>query len=392
MSEPLPASSPDRVPELDGLRGVAILLVLAWHLANPQPGTWFGDAAVRALALSWTGVDLFFVLSGFLLGGILLDHAGSPGWLGIFYLRRACRTLPLYAVLLALFALGTWRAEPPYGPLACWLLGGDDALPLAAYATFTQNFWMVSTGTMGAPAAAPTWSLAVEEQFYLVLPALFLRVPRRWLPGVLLALVGAAMGSRIELFQHHPASGFAAHHLLPSRMDALMLGVLGAWACRTPALDRLFARRPAALSVPLGILTAGMAVLAFRSPAMGSYGMAWGGYTWTALFYLVLVLVARYHPSGFVARAARAGWLGHLGRRSYALYLLHQAVAGGVFGLVYGHPPGPPEPGGPAVTLLALGVLGLVAEVSWRFLEDPFLRLGRSRRWSPGPAGSPQPG
>ena len=373
----------DRVPELDGLRGLAILLVLAWHLAPRRPGTLLGDALETIYGLTWTGVDLFFVLSGFLLGGILLDQARSRGLLGTFYLRRICRILPLYGVLLALFSAGTWLFSGSPGVLAWWLFGGRDALPLWTYFTFTQNFAIVHFQGMGAPAAAPTWSLAIEEQFYLLLPWLVLGIPRRWLPPVLLLLISGAVGIRVFLYQHHPASGFAGHHLLPSRMDALLVGVLGALLQRSPWCSRWLARSAALRNLPFLVLLQGTAVLAWLSPAMGSGGMAWGGYTWMALFYLDLVLVTLYAPKGILARFFRLSWLRWLGVRSYGLYLLHQAVVGTVFILAYGHAHGPPEPGDVLVSLVALALLLVLAAASWRWLETPFLRLGRRRPYGP---------
>jgi peptidoglycan/LPS O-acetylase OafA/YrhL len=324
---------------------------------------------------------LVSILSSFLLGGILLDHARAPGLLGTFYLRRACRILPLYWVLLALFSAGTWLFAKSPSFLASWLFGGRDALPLWTYFTFTQNFAIVHFQGMGAPAAAPTWSLAVEEQFYLVLPWLMLGIPRRWLPPVLILLIAGAVGVRVFLYQHHPGSGFAGHHLLPSRMDTLLLGVLGAWIHRSPWCSRRLSGSAPLRNLTLLVLLLGTVALGCLSPAMGSAGMAWGGYTWMAVFYLCLVLFTLHAPSGVLARFFRLSWLRWLGVRSYGLYLLHQAVVGTVFILAYGHAHGPPEPGDWFVSLVALAVLLLLASASWRWLETPFLRLGRRRAY-----------
>ena len=101
-------TEPRRIPALDGLRGLAILLVLLWHYLQNLLRDELGPAAVqlkRALALSWSGVDLFFVLSGFLIAGLLLDHRGSERYFRTFYIRRVCRIFPLYYAHLALFAL-----------------------------------------------------------------------------------------------------------------------------------------------------------------------------------------------------------------------------------------------------------------------------------------------
>jgi peptidoglycan/LPS O-acetylase OafA/YrhL len=102
-----------RLPELDGVRGIAILMVLVWHYAvyefQPEPGS-IGAYALACLRLSWSGVDLFFVLSGFLIGGILIDNQQSNNYFKVFYVRRVCRIFPLYFFLASFilrFALGS---------------------------------------------------------------------------------------------------------------------------------------------------------------------------------------------------------------------------------------------------------------------------------------------
>src|SRR5262249_49705078 len=154
------------------VRGLAILLVLSWHYFAPLLQARESPVAA-AFALAWTGVDCFFVLSGYLLGGILLDRRESANFYSAFYGRRVFRIVPMYAVLLATFAA----------------THADSLLP---YVTFTQNFVSAATNSWGPQWMAVTWSLAVEEQFYLVLPLLIQLVPPRRLPRVLLALIFAA--------------------------------------------------------------------------------------------------------------------------------------------------------------------------------------------------------
>jgi peptidoglycan/LPS O-acetylase OafA/YrhL len=127
-----------RIPALDGLRGVAILLVLLWHLAFDKIPTSGPLSYLFALGrLSWSGVDLFFVLSGFLIGGILLDARDSSRYFKTFYLRRGFRILPLYGVVTGLYILD-YLLSP-----------GTSPIPLASYPTFTQNFWMAYLGIWG---------------------------------------------------------------------------------------------------------------------------------------------------------------------------------------------------------------------------------------------------
>lgn len=169
-----------RVPQLDGLRGLAILLVLIWHYVACQMDPKWGSLGLETfgfrvadtlhalISMTWSGVDLFFVLSGFLLGGILMDHKTSPSFFMTFYVRRVCRLFPLYYLLLLLFGLTTLAPLSQACPGLNWLF--DHPLPMWSYATFTQNFQMAFKELIGANWLGVTWSLAVEEQFYLILP------------------------------------------------------------------------------------------------------------------------------------------------------------------------------------------------------------------------------
>src|SRR5882672_11423735 len=175
-----------RIPELDGLRGLAILLVLIWHFGcgtiSAVGHRWLfylGDAG----SLFWSGVDLFFVLSGFLIGGILLDARNSPNYFKAFYARRVCRIIPIYAVVVGAFYLCMATGVPGRIAESEWLFG--PTAPWSAYATFTQNIGYATGGPDVANWFRPTWSLAVEEQFYLILPAVVWFVSRRRLPYVL---------------------------------------------------------------------------------------------------------------------------------------------------------------------------------------------------------------
>src|ERR1700722_6738882 len=215
------------IPELDGIRGLAIALVLlypfflvpavlapgglAWHLLAP-------------LRMGWTGVDLFFVLSGFLIGGILLDARKSSNYFRTFYTRRFYRILPLY--VLVVFASYTHIAilEHGYAPQFNWMLQGR--LPWLSYVFFLQNFWMAATNTLGTWGLGGTWSLAIEEQFYATLPLLIWLFEPKKLQKVLLVAVAAAPVIRIFFCIGWPDKWNLSFVLMPCRADALLLGVL----------------------------------------------------------------------------------------------------------------------------------------------------------------------
>src|SRR5579863_2282559 len=156
-----------RVPSLDGIRGFAILLVMLWHglfvpLSN-LPNHPVAERLIGLGRLSWSGVDLFFVLSGFLIGGILLDASASTSYFSTFYIRRAHRILPLYAAVVSCVLI----APRLFGGWNHW---ASNQISVGYYATFLQNFWMAKNNLFGSNVLGVTWSLAVEEQFYLSLP------------------------------------------------------------------------------------------------------------------------------------------------------------------------------------------------------------------------------
>ena len=157
MIPPLEIRSNSRIPELDGVRGVAILLVVLYHylyMGNFGTGP-FAVFIAKITSLGWTGVDLFFVLSGFLIGGILLDHRASGNYFKTFYVRRVCRILPVYFLWVGLFFVLGWLLSSKAS--TWWYLHNFVPLPhcpVWSYLVFLQNFWMAKMAT-----TAPAWSV-----------------------------------------------------------------------------------------------------------------------------------------------------------------------------------------------------------------------------------------
>src|ERR1700752_3007050 len=223
----------ERVPELDGIRGLAIIQVMVWHFrawVPAEPGSPVAHL-LRTLSLTWSGVDLFFVLSGFLIGGILIDNRNSANYFRVFYARRFFRIVPLYLLLL-----GAGLLLAASGRIDETVEGVFISLPW--YLSFTQNFWMAFNSTWHL-WFGQTWSLAVEEQFYLLLPLLVLATSPRNLPKILLGLVGVAVVFPFVTFLGTPLTqgAIANHVLLPARMDSLFIGALAAWAVRIPGVS-----------------------------------------------------------------------------------------------------------------------------------------------------------
>ena len=293
------------VPALDGVRGIAILMVLAFHTPGTIAWTRFG----------WAGVDLFFVLSGFLITGVLLDGAAAPHRARTFYVRRALRILPLYyvAILVALFVM------PRIAPS----LEGD-AHRLAAHQlwlwTYTAN-WPI--GLQGSDPVAPLpflvhfWSLAIEEQFYLVWPLVIWLASPRTAIRVAWGVIIGALACRLALLAFGaPIS--TRYFLTPCRLDGLAVGALIAlWQRESVDVERRMRRAGLVACLVLVVLIIRERPFPYESNLVATVGfsaLAWA-FGW-------LVSVAALRPS----RVLSAKPLVAAGRYSYGLYVIHPLV------------------------------------------------------------------
>src|ERR671932_254247 len=380
MQSSTAGSRPPRYPELDGLRGVAILMVVAYHYD---------------LAPSLSGVDLFFVLSGFLLGGILLDKQEAPNYFKAFYARRFCRILPLYFVCLLVFlillplTLGWLGVDPHYfGDYF-----GDSfeeislgyPLPLRSYFTFTHNFAMAQQGGWGTRWLTHTWALAVEEQFYLFLPFFIRSFSREKLPYLLVGLILSAPLLRVFLYGFHPHGDLAFYVLMPCRADALLLGVLGAYVIRnerclnllrthTKALYGLLALLLAA-GVALTVLSKLLVPTAYQPLVAASYG-----YSWLPLVYSCLVLIAVTEKRGLVTLATRIRPLSWLAVVAFGVFLLHIPILI-IFQRLTSVGLLPQADSHYIIPLGALLVTLMLACISWMFFERRIVAWGRSFKY-----------
>jgi peptidoglycan/LPS O-acetylase OafA/YrhL len=353
-----------RITELDGVRGVAIALVLAWHYLASQIHAESGSVVAYAmvpLRLSWSGVDLFFVLSGFLIGGILIESKGRPGAARTFWTRRACRILPLYVLTLCLFYIALLSGLEPYAP---WLLA--DAMPAFSYATFTQNFAMAVKDTFGANWIGVSWSLAIEEQFYLILALMLLALPRRVSLFLIAALIGAAPIARSFI------SGGAAAHVLPfCRSEPILVGVLLAFLVRDPIWEN---RKSLLPILATGVLVGGLVYFATALTLHAKWSLL---YDPLALFYGSVVLLSLRFAGTAGTSLLRSPLLSWLGNRSFGIFLMHQPVSGVLHQAILSRAPMIDDAASALVTVVALLTTFVLAEASFRWLESPFLALGR---------------
>ena len=279
-----------RISELDGLRGIAIILVLIWHYYVSQINLSAHNMHglfTHALMLSWSGVDLFFVLSGFLIGGKILDNRDSSNFYSVFYARRACRIFPIYFLWIGLFYSARFlHAQDPFP----WLF--DHPLPLLSYLTYTQNFVAAVNGSFGANWLGITWTLAIEEQFYLLFPLVIRLFPKKHLSALLLSLIAFAPVIRTTLYFLLSSKGFVGHVLLPGRWDALLLGVFIAHLLRKPDAVKTIINNLPKITTCTYLSLAGIAALILFEVKATSLGMTIIGYTLLSVFYtLTLVTV-----------------------------------------------------------------------------------------------------
>ena len=337
---------------IDVLRGLAIISVMIWHGYTPSLMSWYPWSA-NILRLGWAGVDLFFVVSGFLIGGILIANRTSPNYFKAFYGRRFFRIAPLYC-LAVVFAAWSGSKEP-----------------LWALLTFTQNILWASEGRFGDAWVGVTWSLAVEEQFYVIAPLLILLVPPRALPWVLVPLVVTAPALRFALASLNgwpfPSLYHGAYLMLPTRMDGLFLGVLAACALHAQASRQWLSDHRSSVRTAAVVLVAGCAAMSLGGLGVAHRPMLILGYTWIALTATALVLLAATTARA-MPRIFRP--LELAGLACFSLYLFHIPV--GVT-LLYSAPsfwkdlPLHPLP----FWLSRTVVLVLLAYLAWRFVEAP---------------------
>jgi peptidoglycan/LPS O-acetylase OafA/YrhL len=355
----------DRLPGLDLLRSIAILWVMLFHsfLLGGLGPTWSWLSR-----FGWMGVDLFFVLSGFLIGGQVFASIASDRKFsfGDFYVRRAFRILPAYFAVLLLYALWPAFSEAP----------GME--PLWKFLTFTMNLSIDYGRNSGFSHA---WSLCVEEHFYWLFPVLavaLLKRPATWKFGLLCAVVvlgGIALRAVIWTHGMETDPDMAARNWFVediyyptwNRLDGLLCGVaLAAWKTFRPQAW-LTARRYANLSLVSGVLVMALSFWLFRDRT-GLLGNTIG---WPVLSIgLGLLVFAAADRDSLIGRGhlPLASWLAAI---SYSLYLMHKAT----YHVVQEHW-GAQLAGTGVLAFLVYGGTAILAGAALHYVvERPFLKL-----------------
>lgn len=369
---PIPPPGLDRrVVALDGLRGLMTIFVVVSH--------YFGEVphGLSVVMVGWVAVDMFFVLSGYLVGKLILDKSHAPNFLTVFYVRRACRTLPIYLLcVLGIFGLVGLIDRP-------WARS-ETTFPLWSYLTFSQNVFMATRNAAGHEWLGPTWTMGLEEHFYLVLPLLFLLVPRRRLAALLWAVTLAAVFARAGILVFAPDWWMTTLVFLPTRADVLVCGVLGALVIASPRAMGPRLDLPLRVAAPaLLIVTALLRQIGDGSGLVFNIAGPLAVSLGCTAFLLTLV---RDAPE---ARRFRSPVLCFFGTNSYAVYLTHMPVLGVMHGLILGTKPDVATAAQWGVTLAALPVCVAVGWLLTRLVEAPISAYGRRWHWgdrAPAPA------
>ena len=370
-----------RITVLDGWRGFAIFIVVVHNggAAMPVDGSLVSTLTRSVLATGWVGVSLFFVLSGFLITGILLDTRRSPGFLRNFYVRRTLRIFPLYyATLVVAFVLvpllvapGEWTRTATREQVWFW--------------TYLQNWTTWHTDLTGL---GHFWSLAVEEQFYVVWPLLVLLFGTRAFPYVTATVVVGAFLARLVM-HWGGLPNEALYQTTIARADALGVGALLAISWRREqwwTVVRAYRVRLLVwVSVPLAFLIVANEGLEPKDTEVLLYGQ-----TLVAILFGLALVITMDPAAGWERRLARwLNWsaLRGLGKYSYAIYLVHlpvhflllPQVAPSLQGL---------SAADRAVRIAIYGMVLLtistaLAVLAWHLLERRFLDL--KDRWAPRP-------
>ncbi|MEO7366335.1 MAG: acyltransferase [Gemmatimonadaceae bacterium] len=357
----------NRLPALDSLRGFAALFVLMYHITmQSTPHSAPAIAFKQVFSLGWTGVDLFFVLSGFLITSLLVAAKGSTNYFRVFYARRGLRILPLYyATLIVLFGVPLFVRLP-----------GDFVVPFRDqiwFWTYLQNFhWL---GAKFAGFTGPLWSLAIEEQFYLVWPLLILLASRR---RALLICAGCVLLSvfyRIYAIQSVPH--LDTYYVTQARLDGLSIGS----AIALVSSDRTWLLRIRKFTPAIAIGATALIAATGRSIHGAKLPLFPALYSSVALLYGCLLIVALTTSFEGPSRILKSRILRFYGRYSYALYVIHSPLMTVLWHV--GVTPNNLSLGGSDLVGQILYTFAIAAPatglalLSWHILEKHFLKLKR---------------
>lgn len=316
LGQTLPTAEPNHKPELDGIRGIAILAVMLSH-AGPliQRDGITSKVLISVMIPGWSGVELFFALSGFLITGILLRTKTATNYFTSFYARRVLRIFPIYYLTLSIILF-----------LASHNAWWNSLIPALGHTRLSYYFYLQNWPAfwphgheLRANVIGHFWSLAVEEQFYLLWPLLVLLLSEDGLLWLCIVLLSLELPFRI-LFFHKIGGDYGFIHLTMTRMDGLLVGAIGG------ILTHRLGRIP--LRLVYSALWIGGSIIVYialfhHHELVGTYKyMETAGFTGFALLSGGLIGLSQY-PRPRLLRVLRAKWLTTTGKYSYGIYVFH---------------------------------------------------------------------
>lgn len=370
MSSIFKFSTP-RVAELDGLRGFALLLIIVFHYGNNQiiltenPSSFVVQFS-KLSSFTGTSLDLFFVLSGYLIGNILLKNKKSKNYFRTFYIRRFLRIIPpVFLLLLTYELIKKLEIDDPEGFLFA------NEIPLWTYFAFVQNYAMALSDSYGARILTPTWSLGVEEQFYAILPAIVFFIRKRSLPYIFIMLIVLA-----PVFRFFTSSMYMEYLPFQMRMDSLFLGVLVAYLLKEKKLKEKIKNNAILLYFCLFACLCLVIVLSYTNKVGVLY------HTLFNFVYALLLLSSLTYQTGVLGKVLRSKLLRFFGLVSYGVYLFHQLISGVLHSLILDSQPRLATISELWVTVLSFGTTVVFSYFLHLFIERPFIRWGHQFKYN----------
>lgn len=366
-----------RVPELDGLRGIACLTVILWHYVGGNMTSTFGAAVTQnnpvllnltpaLLVFGTGGVDLFFVLSGFLIGGILIDNRESKKYFQTFFMRRACRILPLYFLVVGIFAACIVTGIANIPAYKAWLF--NHLTPVWSYPLFIQNILMSKASNGWGNIISMTWSVALEEQFYLFFPFVVFFLPTKRLPLFCILSIVFSCIARIVVTK----LGWWPYPLLICRFDPLAAGILCAVAVRNPIVMEFFKQKRFLLQSTIVLSAMTMVACIYKMPSLYEHH-----HLLASLMYASTLLLVITHKKSLLAKVCRWPILVWTGIVSYGAYMFHQGIQGFMHAIIRNQVPTVQNWADISVVAASIALTFALASFSYLTMETFFLKLGK---------------
>ncbi len=349
-----------RILPLDGLRAVAITLVVLNHYFLNL--TFRGSDYLKPIfKLGWTGVDLFFVLSGFLVGGILLQNKSATNLLPVFFARRALRILVPYFVFLVGAIATTYFFHIPFSPYR-WI----------PFALQLQPLYFAITNAFPIPYLSPTWTLGLEECFYVLLPIALLTVREKSI--IRFCKIGIFAFPLLRLAAYSYSEKFYGFCMV-LRPEGLLMGLLLANEWRNAETRQRLAEQKLKLLGMWAVTGVFSIVTCHNQNYFPTHYTTAILYTFTACFYctsVILVLLA--NPKALITRFLSLAPMRYIGQISYMIYLLHMLVYFWVTELTSDYS----VPGGIKCGLITIGLSAL----SWSWMEKKLVKFGHTFQYA----------